>query len=178
MDARHIARDGRKTWLLTGAAVMVMLLGAGCGDAPAAGADPAAADVAQADEGGGNVPQVDACALLTDAEVSAMIGKQVTGVRTNAGCGWRTQADTPVSHLVLSVNPGEGDIEWDATALGEVGNQTFERVEGLGDEARQSEAWLLANARGYYIQLHLPLGGDDAQRRALTDFGRKVVEQL
>lgn len=177
MDRQQRQSNAWKMWIL-GAVAAAALLATGCSGAPEAEAVPPPDEVTQADNGGdGSVPDGDECSLLTDEEVSAVVGKDVTATPVNPGCGWREEGAKFVSALVLTANPGEGDIDWDATALGEVQGQEFEDVDGLGDEAKQSDSWLLVNAKGYYIQLYMG-GGNPSQRSALADLARNVIDRL
>lgn len=177
MDLQQRESNAWKMWIVGGMSAAA-LLATGCSGAPEAEAVSPPGEVTQAENGGeASVADVDECSLLTDEEVSAVVGKDVTGTPANPGCGWREEGAKFVSALALTVNPGEGDIDWDATALGEVQGQEFEDVEGLGDEAKQSDSWLLLNAKGYYIQLHV-FDGAAGQRSALTELARNVIDRL
>ena len=123
----------------------IFTLGA-CGSGEDAGSDAAPTTAAAADKDAGSgsggsatdVPDVDACSLLTSEQVSAVLGGPVDEPTPNStpastGCGWFSTTGKPGDGVTLTIQPL---VVFDGTVkAGGASGYLIEPVNGLGDDA-------------------------------------------
>ncbi|MFM7064699.1 MAG: hypothetical protein ACKO04_14590 [Actinomycetes bacterium] len=92
------------------------------------------------DSGGSatDIPDIDACSLLTSEQVSAVLGGPVDAPTPNStpastGCGWFSTSGKPGDGVTLTIQPL---VVFDGTVkVGGASGYSFEQVDGLGDDA-------------------------------------------
>jgi hypothetical protein len=133
------------------------------------------------DAGSGNsgrTGNIDPCSLLTDEEVEAVLGARVQGTPEEdyplATCRWEREGSLLVR--VEAVSGDEDVIE----GLFELGQQRFEKVEGIGDRAHYSD---------FIKTLYVMIGGNTLvtvevinseidEKQAAIDLAEKAVNRL
>ncbi|MDG4796454.1 hypothetical protein [Micromonospora sp. WMMD1082] len=133
-----LARTGCRR-VATATVALAMTLGvAGCPSTPATPTGPDRA----APAAGGSAPapvgeEVDGCSLLTDAEVTEVIGANPGGVPTSAGCAWENpQTSHSVTlHIGMPGTAAEGALPPADPILGE----PEESVDGIRFSVGEAE---------------------------------------
>src|SRR5262245_13633477 len=154
------------------ALVMVMTTGCGGGSSPSGGL------------GVQSLTKVDACSLLTEAEIEAALGKPGKGgvppdVSGNSvGCDWDGEAETDAIGITLQVDRFDADL-WAIETKAE----GVEPMPGIGDEAVRgwiTNGLLLIRKGGYEIDLGvIAIFADDARIKAAQQtLGTLVASRL
>jgi hypothetical protein len=139
--------------LVLGAMALLLLVATACGDDDNLGVDAQAAREAEASaDASATTADVEACALLTEAEASELLGVTVTSVepmviRAFDACEWVNDESLPVQALQVGLFDFKASsqvLRDTAGALGEL-----EEVDGLGDEAvwNSSQLYILKGDR-------------------------------
>ncbi len=129
----------RTSVLVLGAISLLLLVATACGDDDDLGVDAQAAREAEASaDGNATTADVEACALLTDAEASELLGAIVTSVepmviRTFDACEWANDESLPVQALQVGLFDFKASSQMLRDTAGALGD--LEEVDGLGDEA-------------------------------------------
>ncbi len=142
--------------------------------------DAADAPVETADLSGFDAgPPVDACALLTDVEVQALVGAIVPGAAENVeplffGCRWETDLAT-VSIDVIS----HGDAEA-ARASFDMFLGDNEKIEGVGDAALSNVLTDIAFISGAYeVTIYLGADLDEAAKaQRVREIALTIIPRL
>ena len=141
----------------------------------AAGPPVETADLSGFDAG----PPVDACALLTDVEVQALLGAVVPGAPENVeplffGCRWDTDLAT-VSIDVISHGDAEAARASFDTFLGD-----NEKIEGVGDAALSNILTDIAFISGAYeVTIYLGADLDEAAKaQSVREIALTIIPRL
>lgn len=140
--------------------------------------------VPSASDGGGSISQIDACALLTSAEIQAALGKPIgAGVKedpsgNSTGCDWEGANETDGVAITLTID--EFDQEFWTTVKGTEG---VEPMSGIGEEAVRG--WVttsLLMVKHESMEIDLAVVSvfleDPAIKAALETLGKLVVSRL
>jgi hypothetical protein len=174
--------------LVLPAAAAVLIVVAGCGGGPVAGSGSAGSPesaVASAEEeardevaGPATANAVDACALLSDADVEPFVGDGVEGEENPTGgdggsCTWTNQTDyhSVSLEIGLSGTAADGDLPpWDDTVGPEKPLPDDMRATGGG------QVEFVVDTRDCFVQV--ATNGGDEDEQAAVELARKVRDQL
>lgn len=174
----------KQIWRSVAVAVVALLLAAGCGGGEDGGNGGGGVDLAPGEL---EALGVDNCALLTDAEVSELAGKDlVVDEDTPLGCGWVIPGESMHQFGVRSLRGG-GDSAAAAEVL-VIDPQQIIDLEGVGDDAVAVLAhgevidWVIARQGNLFVVLNTtflllhatPEDLERSGRLAATALGRLV----
>jgi hypothetical protein len=179
---------------LTGAFVLAALVAA-CGGTPATtGPVGTGSGPVPTAPGGGTITQapvggetVDACALLTAADIEAVTGHETKSSAAGpqggvfaSGCLWELVGERPLQPPTISLGvmrPGGKDFyDRNFAAL----DAQYPRIDGLGDVAVDADfgAIHVVSGDAFFQVQYLGDGGGDDNTTKATELARKVVANL
>lgn len=130
----------RRVPLFLLAATTLLIVTAACGgDDDDLGVDPQAAREAEASaDADATTADIEACALLTEAEASELLGATITSVepmviRTFDACEWVNDATLPIQALQVGLFDFKASSQVLNDTAGAIGD--LEEIPGVGDEA-------------------------------------------
>ena len=132
------------------------------------------------DSGNGGGGEIDACSLLTDDEIEAVLGTPVTGapdsdgVEQFSGCTWEGEGLAIVRVSVLSASKEE------VTAYFEFAKNDSEAVDGLGDGAQWND---LTKSLEILVDDNTDVsitvaGSESDEKQTAIDLADKVLNRL
>jgi hypothetical protein len=173
-----MARRDAAPMLRAGLALVLALFLVACGGGPGATVGGGGGG------GGGDIGRIDACGLLTPAEIQAAVDKPVkAGVREDpsgdpAECTWEGTVASDAVAVSVSIDEFDQDL-WNL----EKGSAGVEAMPGIGDEAFRgfvTSSLLIIKKGNLEIDLSvISLYDDDATIKGAQDaLGKLVVSRL